>query len=104
MPQAIVIEAGEQPVVKDVSDLNAEVGGWIEAKMLPVEEKSMIYMDEEGRMKGLPINEVATQLCQEHGLIGNDTVIVGTVVIMGVDGYGENSDVSETLVEQIVEI
>lgn len=108
MPQAIVIKAGEQPIVKDVTDIRAELdGGWLQG--IPFTHETMAFVDEEGKLKGLPVNEVATQLCETFKVgLAPDDVIVGTFILVGtLDGNGiqdgENHPVPETLVEQIVE-
>lgn len=105
MKNVIVIKPGEAPVVKQLDDngIKAELdGGWLES--IPFTENALAFMDEEGKMKGLPINELATKLCERYqiGLHPGD-VIVGTFIIVGpADMEGELTHVPQTLVEQIV--
>lgn len=107
--KAIVIKAGEQPEVKD---LDADGGikteldnGWLQG--IPFTGDSYAFMDEEGKQKGLPINELATQLCATYGVgLAEDDVIVGTFIIVGTlneqgEQDGDEHDAPALLIEQI---
>jgi hypothetical protein len=52
------------------------IGGWLEAA--PANGDATIYLDEEGKLKGLPFNQVATSLSSLFG-----DVIVGPAVVCG---------------------
>jgi hypothetical protein len=109
--KAIVIKPGdEKATLKELDEdgiKNELDGGWLEG--LRFTDDSLAYVDEEGKQKGLPINYLATQLCETYkiGLNPSD-VIVGTFIIVGTlneqgEHDAENHDVPEMLVEQIVE-
>lgn len=82
------------------------VGGYIET--VPVRKKSdedawiLLIVDEEGRLKGKPLNKPATLLADvPHGIVG-DAVLVGA---MGPDLIGLNEkfvDVIMRILERIV--
>lgn len=109
MYKAIVIKPGEQPVIKELNlnSLKAELdGGWLEG--LRFTDDSFAFIDEEGKLKQLPINVLATELCAKYevGLNPSD-VICGTFIIVGTlnkNGKhdGKNHDAPHILVEQIV--
>lgn len=110
--KAIVIKPGEQPEVKELNPedgIKAELGGgWLEG--LRFADNSYAFIDEEGKEKGLPINELATQLCTKYGVgLRTDDVIVGTFIIVGTlneqgKADGDEHDVPDLLVEQITKV
>lgn len=53
-------------------------GGWIQIVPLS-DDRLIMVMDEEGKLKNMPMNSVATDLFHEWGII--DDVIVGDVVV-----------------------
>jgi len=64
--KAVLVKDGKATVVAlpqsgDVSEL---VGGYIE--FLRVGDDAHAYIDEEGKLKGLPVNEVASQFCGDY--------------------------------------
>ena len=70
--------------------LQEAVGGWIEAVSL---RDFDFYCNEEGKLTGLPVNEVATALWEE--VYGPTDVIMGDIIIVGpVDGEGYNTELS----------
>lgn len=64
-----------------LDDLQRIVGGYIEVAIVNIEGQSChMIMNEEGKLKGLPLNPTATSLYQEtHGPID---VINGTVLLL----------------------
>jgi hypothetical protein len=87
----IVIRVGESPrrdmIRNTLEDLQAFVGGYIEA--VPVDDGVYAICDEEGRLKGKPMN------CYINGID-----FFGDILICGVDGedFGDlpdNWEVSE---------
>jgi len=62
--------------------------GYLEAVTLP--DGSILWCDEEGKLKGLPLNPIADAVAFQNAAIGRDDVIVGPVVITGgpdAEGY-----------------
>ena len=105
MNNFIVIKPGESPVVKqlDYKGIRAELdGGWTEC--IRFTKNALAYVDDEGKIKGLPINELATKLCKRYQIGLNPCdVIVGTFIITGrEDMQGQLTNVPQTLVDQIV--
>ena len=75
--------------------LSQTVGGYIEA--VPLENNCTMYINEEGKLRGLPINYVANLLAHKlnSGLREYD-YIVGTAVVCGpLDGAGYDTSMTE---------
>src|SRR5262245_47677588 len=86
----------------DFKDAFLTTGGdcWLEALYGP--NGITFWFDEEGKLKGLPINRIGTLLYHLAGgaplMVGD--VLVGVVAISGSDGHGEIADcpdISEAL-------
>ena len=79
------------------------VGGYIQALY---GEHWIMYCNEEGKLLDLPINEVATVLCQRHEMIFPNDAIMGNVFFVGVnDDTGQEKELlPETRVKLIGEI
>lgn len=71
---------GEKP---GLEELKTAVGGWIEV-IRYCAGKHMV-MAEEGKLMGFPKNFPATKLAHDLGIISEDDVIVGTVLIIDSD-------------------
>lgn len=82
--------------------INKAVGGWIEAVYFPG-YKAEAYINEEGKILGLPENVVATNVWYNSGakvLLGD--YLAGDVVIFGeVDEEGNNTEVPLEIVAEI---
>jgi uncharacterized protein DUF3846 len=81
--------------VDGLTEMKEIVGGWIEAVQLG--DGSTMYLNEEGRLHGLPVNLTATNVC---GLGGRPDLmlqgIVGDVFIVGpTDPEGNDTDLTE---------
>ena len=59
-----------------LEELQAIVGGYIE--VLPINNKEVLVCDEEGKLKGYPLNIAATDIVQSNGI---SNYIVGDVLI-----------------------
>jgi hypothetical protein len=76
-------------------------GGWVE--VLYLDDNASAYIDEEGKMKGLPYNAVATELCTrlKTGLQQGD-FISGTMIVLG---YAlcreEDTDCPDYIIEMV---
>lgn len=69
-----------------LKELQGFVHGYIE--VLPVGE-SYMFMNEEGKLKGLPLNQLATQLTR-HRLARADVIVGDVLVCSGLEaGVGE---------------
>ena len=65
-----------------LSILQNAVGGYIEA--VDLEDNLTMWVNEEGKLNGLPINAMATMLWEKH--FGFTDVIVGDVIFTGGTG------------------
>ncbi len=75
-----------------LAELQGAVGGYIE--VLSLNERTAMVINEEGKIYGLPANDVATRLTQ-HYAIGLDPrdQINGTAVLIGQTRTRETTDV-----------
>lgn len=83
-----------------VEGLAAEIGeGWLEG--ISGDDWSA-YLDEEGKIKGLPINERATRLARALGWDPSHVdLLVGPVVFLGpVDEEGDETDVTAQVIDR----
>ena len=85
----------------DLEVFQKEVGGYVEAIQLPA---SVMWLDEEGKLKGKRPNARATALCRVFGRLAADRV-VGDVVCVGYslydDVYGDVPDRIAQLAEDM---
>lgn len=100
MKALIVTPEGERRV-EDIDPgldtLQGLVGGYIEAA--PTDGSVTVYVNEEGKLTGLPYNEVGTALYYKLApfMAGQD-VLVGTIVIVGpVDDEGYDTDLPDEI-------
>lgn len=97
--RAVIVESDIGARVTDIEDslgaFQAAVGGYIE----PVSGKvATIYADEDGLLKSLPMNPVATHFAQR--VLGAGVVLHGTVVIVGPpDNEGNDTPVRQSVVD-----
>ena len=88
------------PVTPTLEGLQQHLdGGWLEAihpnrGTIPWHA----YCDEEGKLKGLPMNRFATILARTLGWYTED-VLVGTVIFLGSTDDGEEADVPAPVLE-----
>ena len=74
---------GGHPELSRLKQLQAVVGGYIEAVYLRAEdgERIVMFVNEDGKRLDLPVNLRATQLAHAQHAIGPDDWIVGDVVL-----------------------
>lgn len=85
----------------DVAAMQALVGGYFEVVVVP---GALLWVDEDGRSKRLPVNQRATDLVNGVALLAGvrGVPIVGPVVLTGpADGRGGWGDVPSELVKAI---
>lgn len=103
MPKAAIIETNGSITIKNVgeNEINPIVGGYIE--FIPFGKDAIAYCNEEGKMKRLPMNPLATRLARDRKIgLMRDDYLVGTIVIFGPgDGEGGESDVTPELISQL---
>lgn len=91
-PEVREIESGLTPMRELLND------GWLEA--IVTGEDFVAYADEEGQLKGLPVNHPATLLLQASGWSG--PAIVGPVVFAGLHYAGEDGYVEISAPERFL--
>lgn len=88
--------------------LRDRIGGWLEG-LSPVDVGAQFgpwrgYCDEEGKVKGLPVNHAATHLLGEMGWYGAGAdVLVGTVVLIGEGKGREAADVPDATLKHVLD-
>lgn len=107
MKKAIVIRTDGSKEIVEFDDTTAYdvikdgVGGWIEHVGLPDEGLSM-YVNEEGKLEGLPINLLATDLFADQYPYLDD-VIVGNAVFVGEpDDEGNDEGLTDLQVQLLM--
>lgn len=101
--RAIVMTPGRKAQVVEqdwnLAALQEAVGGFIESVVCPWPDASL-YVNEEGKLNGLPPNPVASAMA--HQVEGFDDVLVGPAVLIGFDpGSGEEIDLPMSIVEEV---
>lgn len=86
--------------------LKNAVGGWIEAVNIVDDSNSHVatmYVNEEGKLHGLPFNDIATTLYLVRSINRTVDIIVGDVVIVASEdenGYAK-PDLPQLIIEEI---
>jgi hypothetical protein len=106
MHKAVIIKAtGEKSVVEfnestAYATLSGAVGGWIEC--VGLENGLDLWVNEEGKLTGLPQNPVATALWADS--YGMTDVIMGDVIITsGTDNEGNTLGLNEEQVDELMD-
>lgn len=83
----------------DYDHLSKMVGGWIECVSL--KDHGDMFINEEGKLLGLPINDVATSVANKFGNFDRFfDLIVGNAVVVGpVDIEGSSTEVTEIVIQ-----
>lgn len=105
--KALVVKTnGEINVIDqewNYDQINAAVGGWLEVIEFPHYRDHFAYINEEGKILGLDVNEIVTRYWYDSGatiLVGDQ--IVGDAVFFGeIDEDGENTEIPESLLQRI---
>lgn len=112
--RGILIPATGAPSVHDfpaeydgqlLEGLQRAVGGWIEAVVVGgpdhavIGEPHTIYLNEEGKLQGLPVNDVATRLTR--GILPAWDMVVGDVVLVRTDEDGDTISVTDQAIAAI---
>jgi len=91
-----------------------EVNGWEDYKthvgtgdggllqLLQLTDDASAWIDEEGKLKGMPFNALATELCShlQVGLAPTD-FINGTMLVVGSDEDGESTDCPDHILNSL---
>lgn len=98
----------------ELSALQAVVGGWLEGVGAPGDAYTVdgtpvgdvgwhAYCDEEGKLKGLPVNRLATKIALCLGWLRGD-LLCGPVVFLGNGADGEEADVPPLVIRYWTEL
>jgi hypothetical protein len=92
--------------VRSLYDLQRLVGGMVEAVDLPGRNGLVMWADEEGIIKGSPVNELATTIvdtyARERGFVLGQT-FHGDVAFCGYEPVGGEKDVPDSFVNFIID-
>lgn len=105
MTRALVMHPGEQHAVladvdgQDLQALQKLVGGYLEG--IPVAGIALALINEEGKLMGLPVNLLATQVMHDLGALHPRDTIVGSLVMVSVAPGGATGDVPDSIVEHV---
>ncbi len=86
-----------------VHDFHAVLGGYLEA--LPVGEGFTVFIDEDGKAKGLPHNERAESIIRAmlsvygRSMLPGD-YIVGPAIFVGIDDEGNECDLPTSVIQE----
>ena len=96
------VSVQQMPIAKEYDFLNTAVAGWIQAVELSEDlEGITLWVNEEGKLNGLPYNQKATYLWEKS--YGFTDVIVGTAVLTGgTDDEGETLPLTDVQVAEIL--
>ena len=101
MPKGVVLYTDgtyEEKVFKQLSDMQAAVDGLIEPIAMRDFDGAGVcqgYVNEEGLLKGLSINTVASAL---SFMFGNSPTIVGNMIVLGLtDRHGNDTDIPKDI-------
>lgn len=91
-----------EEIAGDLASLRAAIGdGWLEHVCLDADKGTHLYVDEEGKLKGQPVNWLATTLWRDHQGIGAD-VLCGTAVVLGGTPDGEEADCPQDIIDNVL--
>lgn len=101
--EALVIRADRTweiiQIVPELDPMKEVIGGWMQLVAI---RQGSLYLDEEGKMKDLPINAWARGFARRLGWRGaDDDLFVGTALILGpIDDEGDDTAVSNHVLIQ----
>jgi hypothetical protein len=96
------VAVAEMPSETEYNFLNTSVGGWIEMVRLERElEGVILWVNEEGKIDGLPYNDLATLVWEMS--YGQTDIIVGNAVLTGdTDDEGETLSLTDEQVAKVI--
>lgn len=88
--------------LNSLEDLQQAVGGYIEA--IALGNNASAYINEEGKLRSLPLNAVATAIAHRKNSLRLNDFIVGPMVILGIpDENGNDTDIPKSLLCELME-
>ena len=105
--QALIIPVDDaQPIrleslAPDASVFQSAIGGgWLEGVTLR-EPRATLYCDEEGKLKGLAVNRIATMLAWKHGHSTGDELVGDCLIVGPPTSGGHDTDVPAAYVDAL---
>ncbi len=101
--KTVIVRPDVQVAVRVVNDFQAALGGYLEA--LPVGEGFTVFIDEDGKAKGLPRNERAESIIRAMLAKNDQTMlpcdhIVGPAIFVGIDEEGNACDLPASVIQE----
>lgn len=102
--KALVVKPGGETEVVDFAEnslkvLQTAVGGWVQA--IDLNPRVTMWVNEEGKMNGLPYNIYGTKLWELRYGQGSDVIVGDIVFTGGTDHEGETRGLTESQVETL---
>ena len=101
--KTVIVTPDVQVAVRVVNNFQAALGGYLEA--LPVGEGFTVFIDEDGKAKGLPRNEkaesiVRAMLAKNGRIMLPGDYLVGPAIFVGIDDDGNAVDLPDAVIQE----
>ena len=98
----IITTDGDATKISEISlkSLQTAVGGWVQA--VDLDHDLTIWVNEEGKMDGLPVNPIATRLWEKYIGVGTDIIAGNAVFTGGTDDDGETLGLADDKVAMLM--
>lgn len=102
-PVKAVVVRPDSIELASVHDFHAVLGGYLEA--LPVGEGFTVFIDEDGKSKGLPHNAraeaiIRAMLAKYQRVMLPGDYIVGPAIFVGIDDNGDETDLPDSVLKE----
>lgn len=103
--RALLFMPGQQPRYVDFNDsldnLQKVVDGHVQAHPVPGEPRATAYMNEEGKLRGMEANTLATRRMYDVLMAGD--YIAGPMLVLGITEAGEHCDIPPELAKYMMD-
>jgi hypothetical protein len=87
---------------QELKSLQNAVGGYVQ--VIELEDDFTMWVNEEGKLLNLPVNEIATVIWEVRFGIGTDIICGDVVFTGGMDEDGETLTISEANIQRLAEL
>jgi hypothetical protein len=87
---------------QELKSLQNAVGGYVQ--VIELEDDFTMWVNEEGKLLGLPVNEIATVIWEVRFGLDTDIICGDVVFTGGMDEDGETLTISEANVQRLAEL
>jgi hypothetical protein len=87
---------------QELKSLQNAVGGYVQ--VIELEDDFTMWVNEEGKLLNLPVNEIATVIWEVRFGIGTDIICGDVVFTGGMDEDGEALTISEANIQRLAEL